>query len=118
MGMGDYAGFQSWEHGSPMLDLHGFSEGAAETALRWWVEDLRTSVKLGARYEKLIIVTGWGKSRPVTGQGDLYKRTCCVLADMGLPTLSSTIPRAAMLRRPKIKASRSRSAEMLSLPRM
>jgi hypothetical protein len=36
------------------------SEGAAETATRWWLEEIVPSMK---ENKQLIIVTGWGKNR-------------------------------------------------------
>ena len=66
------------------LDLHSHSEGAGDTALRWWLEErmMKTS-----EHERLDIVTGWGKSRTVLSHGDLHGRVERVLAELCVPTL-------------------------------
>ena len=82
---GVYADFEGWERGTPKLDLHGFSEGAAETTVRWWLEG-------HAHHLQKIIVTGWGKHRQVWQRGDLHRRVTRVLAAMGVPTRPTENP--------------------------
>ena len=76
---GLYPAVEKVEGGVPKLDLHEHSEGAAETAVRWWLEERvqRTS--------ELIIVTGYGKSRKETGTGDVRARVVRVLGEVGVP---------------------------------
>ena len=87
VGLGHYVGFESNERGHPKLDLHNLSEGAAETAVRWWLEE-RLPL-LSNPPEQLIIVTGWGKTRAAYQNGDVRGRIERVLQEMGakmLPT--------------------------------
>jgi len=92
---GCYHSFERWGSSGLrlQLDLHDLSEGAAETAVRWWLEEgVRDRVNAtphGAVPERLELITGWGKSRGVTGNGDVRARIQTVLREMGatmLPT--------------------------------
>ena len=87
---GLYPEVEKWEAGAPMLDLHDHSEGAGETALRWWLEERVPALQ--PKPDRLIIVTGWGKSRPATRFSDLRGRVEGALAAMGVPTLPSDNP--------------------------
>ena len=73
-----------------MLDLHDHSEGAAETAVRWWLE-VRVPT-ISPPPAQLLIVTGWGKSRPTYRDGDIRGRIVRVLSDLGVPTLPTDNP--------------------------
>ena len=75
----------------PELDLHDLSEGAAETAVRWWLEErVRDRERLHLPLpERLELITGWGKSRGATDKGDVRARIETVLREMDetvLPT--------------------------------
>ena len=88
--LGHYAKFETQERGVPKLDLHDLSEGAAETAVRWWLEERVPAMSTPPK--RLIIVTGWGKSRSALATGDVRGRTSRVLADMGVATLPTDNP--------------------------
>merc|ERR1711966_423006 len=79
-----YGSVESTEHGTPKLDLHSHSEGACETAVRWWLEERVPAMT--SEPEQLIIVTGWGKSRSALQDSDLRGRVERVLADLRVPT--------------------------------
>ena len=94
-----------------MLDLHVFSEGAAETAVRWWLDERLPAM---SSTEQLIIVTGWGKSRAAYQKGDVRGRVIKVLHQMGVSMLPTLVivdgttgkvltdwGRAAVMRNPK-----------------
>ena len=91
---GCYHSFERWGSSGLrlQLDLHDLSEGAAETAVRWWLEEGvhdRVNATPGAVPERLELITGWGKSRGVTDTGDVRARIETVLREMGatmLPT--------------------------------
>ena len=87
---GLYPEVEKWEAGAPKLDLHDHSEGAGETALRWWLEERVPALQ--PKPDRLIIVTGWGKSRPATRVSDLRGRVEGAIAAMGVPTLPSDNP--------------------------
>jgi len=87
---GLYREVEKWEAGAPVLDLHDHSEGAGETALRWWLEERVPALQ--PKPDRLIVVTGWGKSRPATQGSDLRGRVERALAAMGVPTLPSDNP--------------------------
>ena len=80
-----YGSVESTENGVPMLDLHEHSEGAGETAVRWWLEE-RVPAMI-SEPEQLTIVTGWGKSRSALQDSDLRGRVERVLAELGVSTL-------------------------------
>ena len=75
--------------------MHDLSEGAAETAVRWWLEErvplLRASTNDGEP-ERLEIITGWGKSRAVTARGDVRARVRSVLQELGCSLLPCRNP--------------------------
>jgi len=99
---GLYAGCERWDGPTPSLDLHNLSEGAAEAAVRWWLQEevpnrLAAAEKDderggAARPTRLELVTGWGKHRESHQTGDLLGRVEAVLADMGMATLPSRNP--------------------------
>jgi len=91
-----YPKFEHWtgqrgKNGS--LDLHSFSEGAAEAAVRWWLDNelpdkLREARDSPGYVHSLTIVTGYGRTRPdhhVTG--DLKGRIDAFLLARGIPVL-------------------------------
>ena len=78
---GLYANFEQVQDEHPALDLHGLSEGAAETAVRWWLE-CRVPL-IGASAEQLVVVTGWGQSRSANQTGDIRRRVARSLVSMG-----------------------------------
>jgi len=98
---GLYAGCEKWDGPTPLLDLHCLSEGAAEAAVRWWLEE-RVPSRLAAAADagkeaavaptRLELVTGWGKNRARHQSGDLRERVETVLAEMGIPTLPTRNP--------------------------
>ena len=56
-------GFELWGR-LPELDVHDLSEGAAETAVRWWLEEGvrdRVAAAPDEAPERLELITGWGK---------------------------------------------------------
>ena len=92
---GCYPGAVSWGD-VPQLDLHCMSEGAAETAVRWWLQE---GVAEGAAAaagsvppERLELITGWGKSRPTTQDSDVRLRVHEVLRQMGAETRPTDNP--------------------------
>ena len=87
---GHYADFERRENGHPMLDLHYLSEGAAETALLWWLDE-RVPAMMPPP-DRLLIVTGWGKSRPSVQQSDVRGRVVRVLAAQCVPILETDNP--------------------------
>jgi len=91
---GCYRGFERW--GSvPTLDLHKLSVGAAEAAVRWWLEEgvpSRVAGEPGAAPVRLELITGWGKSRPVTRDADVRGRVEAVLREMGATLLPTANP--------------------------
>ena len=91
---GCYRGFERWGS-SPALDLHDLSEGAAEAAVRWWLEEgvpSRVAGEPGAAPERLELITGWGKTRGVTDDGDVRGRVEAVLREMGATLLPTANP--------------------------
>merc|ERR1712118_57970 len=68
---GFYADFEYLKDGVPHLDLHNFSEGAAEAAVRWWLEEVVVERLGGGATRRLELSTGWGKSRISSQQCDL-----------------------------------------------
>ena len=80
-----YGAVERTENGNPKLDLHDHSEGAGETAVRWWLEERVPAMTETS--ERLLIVTGRGKSRSARRNGDLRGRVERVLAELRVPTL-------------------------------
>ena len=79
----------------PALDLHELSEGAAETAVRWWLEERvpdRVTSASDAAPTRLELITGWGKSRSVFQNGDVRARVEAVLREMGATALPTDNP--------------------------
>ena len=83
---------QRQENGHPKLDLHDHSEGAAETAVRWWLEE--RVPKVNPKPTQLIIVTdlGWSKSRTATQRAlqlpsSIGVHVARVLSELGVPLL-------------------------------
>ena len=77
------------------LDLHEHSEGAAETAVRWWLEDAipeKLKEADGATPKQLTIVTGWGKTREVYQTSDVRARVMAVLSEMDVPLAETDNP--------------------------
>ena len=87
---GHYANCEGWQDGQPKLDLHNFSEGVAETAVRWWLQERVPGMESAP--DRLLIVTGWGKSRGALQQGDVRARVARVLDDLGVPTIATANP--------------------------
>ena len=71
----------------PMLDLHDHSEGAAETAVRWWLEERVPALMPPA--DKLVIITGYGKSREAHQTTDVRGRVIQVVQEMGMLALQA-----------------------------
>ena len=80
----------STDKGMPKLDLHDLSEGAAVTAVRWWLEEHMPSAAAAPR--ELTIITGWGKSRPSHRDSDVRGRVEAVLLEMGVSLLPTANP--------------------------
>merc|ERR1711966_189895 len=85
-----YGSVESTQHGTPKLDLHNHSEGACETAVRWWLKERVPAMT--SEPEQLIIVTGWGKSRTALQDSDLRGRVERLLTELGVPTLPTDNP--------------------------
>ena len=74
--------------GVPHLDLHHLSEGAAEAAVRWWLDERST----GCATQRLDVITGWGKSRPVYRDSDIRATVGKLLDDLEVPQLTTSNP--------------------------
>ena len=85
LGRSLYGPVESTENATPKLDLHQHSEGAGETAVRWWLEERVPG--MSGELKQVIIVTGWGKSRSAIQDGDLRGRVERLLAELRVPTL-------------------------------
>ena len=77
-----------------LLDLHGLSEGAAEAATCWLFEEKlsrcgRSGVVTydSTQIDGVQLITGWGRSRKLTSNGDIRARAIATLDRMGLSTL-------------------------------
>jgi pentatricopeptide repeat protein len=88
--LGLYTKVEQTERGEPMLDLHDHSEGAAETAVRWWLEERVLAMRSAP--EQLIIVTGWGKTRSAVRDSDIRGRVVRVLSELDATTLPTDNP--------------------------
>ena len=93
--VGCYPNLVTWIKGgrSARLDLHNCSVGAAEMAIRWWLQDLRAPL-LEAHNENrwlpsLCVITGRGKSRPDYQQRDLRESMEGLLLELGVPTITT-----------------------------
>ena len=80
-----YGTVESTKNGAPNLDLHEHSEGAGETAVRWWLGERVPAMT--TEPEKLIIITGGGKSRSAIQSGDLHRRVERSLAKLNVPMM-------------------------------
>jgi pentatricopeptide repeat protein len=90
---GFYSDFECLEDGVPHLDLHNFSEGAAEAAVRWWLEEALGERLRGGATQRLEVITGWGKSRmPSHGGGDLRATVEKLFHEMEVPMMATTNP--------------------------
>ena len=67
MERGFYADLEFLQGSTTCLDLHYMSDGAAEAAVRWWLDERST----GSATQRLDVITGWGKSRPVYKDSDI-----------------------------------------------
>lgn len=66
-----------------MIDLHMLSEGAAQTALRWWLAQIAPQNKM------LTVVTGWGRHRRAVDQGNVRRAVIEELKSIELPVFVS-----------------------------
>ena len=89
---GFYADFEYLKDGVPHLDLHDFSEGAAEAAVRWWLEEAVVERLRGGATQRLEVITGWGKSRTSSQQGDLRAAVETLFQEMQIPMMPTTNP--------------------------
>jgi len=80
-----YGSVEGTEDGAPKLDLYKHSEGAGETAVRWWLGEKVWAMT--DEPERLSIVTRWGKSRSGTQDGDLHGRVERLLTELRVQTL-------------------------------
>ena len=94
--VGAYGDFESWMSNgrslSARFDLHAFSCGAGEMAVRWWLQRLQPQLlarqEAKERMPTLCIVTGKGKTRPTHQQRDLRQSVEELLIDVGVPTIT------------------------------
>ena len=93
---------QSGAHGSLECDFHGFSEGAAETALRWLLES-------GESPRLLVCKTGWGKGRAPWNTSDLRLRVLKVLRSLRWDIVANNNPGRVVARRGVLLDDRSRT---------
>ena len=81
-----FVGAESIEAGVPMLDLHGFSAGAAEMVVRWWLRDALpqrlTAGKMSAPTQ-VVLVTGHGESRVFKEAGIIKQRVLELASELG-----------------------------------
>merc|ERR1711966_109308 len=82
-----YGAVEGIDNGNPTLDLRNHSEGAGETALRWWLQE--RVPEMTRQPEQLIVITGWGKLRRAIENGDLRGRVEGLLSELRAPTLPS-----------------------------
>ena len=92
MERGFYADVEQLRDGVPHLDLHDLSEGAAQAAVRWWLEEAVVERLRDGATQRLEVITGWGKSRPSWGTGDIRAAVEQVLRELDLPLLPTTNP--------------------------
>jgi pentatricopeptide repeat protein len=94
---GVYAGFERWGTRVAAIDLHDLSEGAADAAVCWWLDERVPAKLLSPRAdspppEHLELITGWGKSRAVHQTSDVKARVVALLLELGLPTVPTDNP--------------------------
>ena len=80
------------ESGVPHLDLHDLSEGAAEAAVRYWLEKASAGTLRVDAMQRLEVITGWGSSRPSYSDGDLRTAVQKVFDQLEVPLLPTTNP--------------------------
>ncbi|OLP85583.1 Pentatricopeptide repeat-containing protein, chloroplastic, partial [Symbiodinium microadriaticum] len=54
-----------------LLDLHYMSAGAGWMAVRWWLLEVLPQQLSSKKHSRCIIITGWGKSRPIWVKSDV-----------------------------------------------
>ena len=79
-----------------LLDMHGLSEGAAEAAIYWLFEEKLSRCGRSAvvtydstQIDGVQLITGWGRSRKLTSNGDIRARAIATLDRLGLSLLST-----------------------------
>ena len=84
---GHLAGAEQTVGDAPALDLHAVtSEGAAEAAVRWWLDERlpgRLAAGELAAPRRVVLVTGYGKSREPGQTGSLKRRALAVASELG-----------------------------------
>ena len=88
MERGFYADLEFLQGSTMCLDLHDMSDGAAEAAVRWWLDERST----GCATQRLDVITGWGKSRPVYKDSDIRATVGKLLDDLEVPQLPTSNP--------------------------
>jgi hypothetical protein len=78
--------------GIARLDLHDLSEGAAEAAVLWWLEEAWDEALKAGEVQALEVITGWGKSRPAYSLGDVYGTVERLFDEMEVPLLETDNP--------------------------
>ena len=104
---GFYSDFECLEDGVPHLDLHNFSEGAAEAAVRWWLEEALGERLRGGATQRLEVITGWGKSREFIQNGDLRVVVEKLFHEMEIPMLATTNPGRLVVDLARMKQSQA-----------
>jgi len=92
MERGFYADVEDLQSGVSQLDLHELSEGAAEAAVRWWLEEASVARLRADAAQRLEVITGWGKTRSSYQDGDLRAAVEEVFHEMEVPLLPTTNP--------------------------
>ena len=92
MERGFYANVEQLRDGVPHLDLHDLSEGAAQAAVRWWLEEAVVERLRDGATQRLEVITGWGKSRPLRGTGDIRAAVEQVFHELEVLLLPTTNP--------------------------
>ena len=82
-----------------LLDMHGLSEGAAEAATCWLFEEKLSRCGRSAvvtydstQIDGVQLITGWGRSRKLTSNGDIRARATATLDRLGLSLLPTGNP--------------------------
>ena len=92
MERGFYADVEHLRSGVPHLDLHDLSEGAAEAAVLWWLEEASVErLRVGA-VQRLEVITGWGKSRQSYQDSDVRAAVEKVFDQLEVPLLPTPNP--------------------------
>ena len=80
--LGLYKDFEGVKQGKALLDLHEFSEGAAETAVLWWLDKMCDELGSGVGMSReVVIVTGKGLHRPWWSSSDVRERVLRVVEE-------------------------------------